>query len=465
MVLNDEFIGYVLILLAAVVLVLSIGSSIALPTNEESTHTNFDPPVPSEYSFPLPTAEGVAVVNGDEYGSVQRAVSVAEPGDVVSLRGSFNERVVIDTPNLTIASMPGELALVNGSGKGDVITVNASNVTLEHVWVRNSGYNTSTNDAAVWLNGSDSKVVDSRITEATFGVWINGVDGVMVANNTIVGRERITPLSYRGNGIQVWKTENSLIKNNRVTDVRDGIYYSWASEVIARDNVFWDLRYGVHYMYSDNCRLTENLAFGNDVGYALMVSQQLNITGNVAVNNSGGSGHGILVKSIDSSRISKNTLVRNKRGFYVYNSLENTITNNLVLNNDLGVYLAAGSVREDVYNNSFIYNGEPLTAVMNEQVTWNSSRRGNYWSGARTLDRDRDGVSEIRYRPTDLVDYVTQKHPQARVYSHSPAFDAIQLAENSFPVIRSPGVIDYHPLMEPPHKDWRKYYGKQGRDS
>ncbi|MDY7082930.1 MAG: NosD domain-containing protein, partial [Halobacteria archaeon] len=289
-------VGRAMLLLAVVVLAASIGSSVATPAPEGDRGENFDFSVPNEYSFSLPSDEGVAKVGGNTYDSVQKAVEAAQPGDTVVLSGVFNERVVINTSNITVTSQEGELAVVNGTGEGDVVTVNGEDVTLRRVWVRNSGYDTSDNDAVVWVNGSNTRIVNSRITEATFGVWINGVDGARIINNTIVGRERITPLSYRGNGIQVWKTENSVIKNNRITDVRDGIYYSWASNVVAENNVMWDLRYGVHYMYSDSCRLVNNTAFNNDVGYALMVSQELNITGNIAVNNTGGSGHGILVK-------------------------------------------------------------------------------------------------------------------------------------------------------------------------
>ncbi|MDY7081128.1 MAG: nitrous oxide reductase family maturation protein NosD, partial [Halobacteria archaeon] len=91
---------------------------------------------------------------------------------------------------------------------------------------------------------------------------------------------------------------------------------------------------------------------------------------------------------------------------------------------------------------------------------WNASAKGNYWSGARTVDMNNDGVSEVRYKPSGFVEYMMRKHPQAAVFANSPAFDAVRMAESSFPVIRSPGIVDYHPLTKPPHENWRKYYGK-----
>ncbi len=420
----------------------------------------FDPDVPEEYTFDPPTRDGVATVDDREFDSLQAAVAAADPGDTVVLRGRFDERVVVDTPDVTLTSAHGTMAVVDGGGEGDTLTVDADNVTIRRVWVRNSGLDASGNDAGVWVNGTGTRIVDSRVTEVTFGVWVDGVDGVVVRNNTVVGREEVTPLSYRGNGIQLWKTEGSRVSGNRITDVRDGIYYSWAHGVVARNNTMWDLRYGVHYMYSDDCRLADNLAFDNDVGYALMVSKRLSLTGNVAVNNSGTSGHGILVKDIDDTTIRNNSLVANDRGIYVYNSLNNTVAGNLVLENGVGVQLTAGSVEEQVHGNSFVHNDRAVLAVTSQQVAWNASERGNYWSGARVVDRDRDGVSEVRHRPAGLVEHLVHEHPQAAVFADSPAFDSIRLAESAFPVVDSPGVVDHHPLAEPPHDDWRRYYAR-----
>ncbi|MFA9517413.1 nitrous oxide reductase family maturation protein NosD [Halopenitus sp. H-Gu1] len=444
---------------AAVMLVLSVVGVVVPPTEAESgDELEFDTGVPDEYSFRAPTQDGTAEVDGRTFDSVQAAVSAAESGETVVLRGRLDGPVVVNESNVTLTSAPGTLALVEGDGEGNVLTINGQNVTLDRVWVKNSGYDTAENDAGIWVNGTNTRVVDSRVTDMTFGVWIDGVDDVRLKNNTIVGRESIYPFSNRGNGIQIWKSDGSVIANNRITDVRDGIYYSWASNVLAHGNTMWDLRYGVHYMYSDDNTLRNNLAFDNDVGYALMVSEELTIINNTAIDNTGRSGHGILVKSIDRTEIRNNTLVRNDKGLYVYNSLDNVITRNLVLENGIGVHLTAGSVREEVHHNSFIANDEPVRAVIGEQVAWNASGEGNYWSGTKPADVDGDGISDVRYQPAGVVERLAARNPNARLYTDSPAFAVIRLAESSVPIIETPGVVDHHPLTTPPHEDWRQYY-------
>jgi len=444
----------------AVLLVLSVvavGMASAGDTDDARDDLAFDPDVPDTDSFSAPSADGTATVDGETYDSVQAAVDAADPGDTVTLDGRFDETVVVTTPNVTLAGSGPGSTLLHGDGEGDVLAVEAQGVTVTDLWIRNSGYSTATNDAAIFVNASDVTVRDSRVTDMTFGVWLDGVDNAEIRNNTIAGREEIRQLTERGNGIQIWKTEDSVIRDNDITTVRDGLYYNWAKDVNATGNTMWDLRYGVHYMYSDDCHLRDNTAFDNDVGYALMVSKHLVIEDNVAVNNSGQSGHGILVKSIDDTDIRGNHLVDNENGLFVYNSVSNRIIGNLVVGNDVGVHIAAGSTDGTVTENSFIRNNRPVLAVMSDQVHWNESV-GNYWSRANPTDIDDDGIGDTRYQPAGTVQQVTAEKPAARVFASSPAFDAVRLAESSVPVVQSPGVVDARPLTEPPHENWRHYY-------
>lgn len=425
---------------------------------DETAEIAFEPSVQRDPTFETPTETGVARVDGERYDSVGAALDAADAGDTVHLRGRFDETVTVTTPNVTLAGAGPDRTLLHGPGEGDVLTVDAPDVTVRGLWVRNAGFAASDNDAAVLIDADSVTFRDGRVTRTTFGVWVNGSSTVRLVDNTIVGRESVTPLTDRGNGIQLWYAHDAYVADNRITDVRDGIYYSWASDVVAERNTMWDLRYGVHFMYSDRCVLRENTAFDNDAGYALMVSQRLTLVDNVAVNNTGQSGHGVLVKSIDHSRLTGNDLVGNGNGLFLYNSLNNTVTGNLVLANDVGVHVSAGSVRERVHGNSFVRNDRPVQADVGEQVSWNGTDRGNYWSGATTADTDEDGVSETRYRPAGLVDHLRARHPAVGVFADSPAFAVVRTAERTVPVVEAPGVVDRHPLVRPPHDDWRRYY-------
>lgn len=448
---------------AAALLALSALTVVAVPTAADATDTeiSYDAGVPDEFDFGSgAAADGIARVDGERFDALAPALDAAEAGDTVTVSGRFDPEsaVAVETPNVTVRGVGDRLPVVDGSSEGDVLVVNASGVTVERLWVRNSGYATADNDAAVWVDGARSTVRDLRVTNTTFGVWVDGVANVTVANTTVVGRDEIASRSDRGNGIQLWEATGARVVNNRITDARDGIYYSWASDVVARNNTLWDLRYGVHYMYSDRNRLENNTAFDNDVGYALMISDDLEIVNNTAVNNSGTSGHGILVREVDHSTISGNDLVGNDNGIFYYNSQDDEFADNLVLANDVGVHLTAGSTDLRGHGNTFIDNADAMYAVVGEQVAWNATDRGNYWDDASTVDVDHDGVSEVRFQPEGTVERLTRDHPEVRVFSSSPAFDAVRLASRSVPLVETRGVVDHYPLESPAHDDWRRYY-------
>jgi len=449
--------------LTACLFAFAVAGVLAAPTDDGRDAVAVDADVPDPDAFEAPDDPGVATVDGRDYERLGAAIEAAGPGDTIHLDGRFDERVVVDTANVTIAADGPETAVVDGGGEGDVLAIEAPNVTVEGVWVRNSGWESDGEDAGVFVDGSDATLRSVRLTEVTFGVWVDGADRVTVANATVVGREEVASHVERGNGIHLWNTTDTVVRDSDITRVRDGIYFSWAESVEARDNRMWDLRYGVHYMYSDDNLLADNLAFDNDVGYALMVSSDLAIANNTAIDNRGQSGYGILIKDIEDTTVRGNVLADNAKGLYVSNSVENRIESNLVLENDVGVHATAGSSDQTVVRNSIINNDVQAFTTRREVIAWNDSGAGNYWSDARTIDRTNDGTSEIRHRPAGTVERLVHEQPQAAVFTESPAFAVVRLAESSFPVIESPGIVDHHPLTDPPHENWRRYYA-DGRD-
>lgn len=443
-------------LVVAALLVASAVAPLVAATPKTTDQDAFDLDVEETYEPPSIPEETSARVDDRTFESAQAAIDAADPGDTVVLEGRFDERLTVAERDVTITTREG--ALVDAGGEGRVLTVRSENVTVEGVWLRNSGYDTDSEDAGVFLAGgaNGTTLRGLYLSEITFGVWVDGADEVTVADSRIEGREDIERRSERGNGINLWETKDTVIRGNEITDVRDGIYYSWAQGVVSENNIMWDTRYGVHYMYSDDNRLANNLAVDNDVGYALMVSDELTVVNNTAVRNDGTSGHGILLKDIERSTIRGNVLVENANGLYVYNTQDSRIERNLLLRNAVGYHSTADSRGQTVVENSFINNDDPVVTTTNRVEVWNDTDRGNYWSGARTVDLDNDGTSEVRHRPAGMAEHIVAENPQAAVFADSPAFDAVRLAESSFPVLEAPGIVDQHPLVEPPH-DWRKY--------
>lgn len=449
--------GFVLTVVAVVMISLFAPFVLAEPDIDRETAFDFDSERPGE--APSVADETTATVGDRTFESAQEAIDAASPGETVILEGTIDERIVIDTNDLTVRGGSGG-AVIDGDGEDSVLRITADGVTVADLWIRNSGYHVDSEDAGVFVDGNMTTLRSLHLTDIAFGIWVDGVDDIEISDSRIDGRHDVFPIVDRGNGIHLWKTDNVSISNNEITEVRDGIYYSWATNVDAVDNVMWNNRYGVHYMFSNDNYLENNTAADNDVGFALMVSSDLELRNNTAVRNTGSSGHGILVKDVEYSEISGNVLVENDNGLYVYNSQDNRIADNLVLRNGVGIHSTAGSIDQTVVGNSFIDNDHSVYMTGRELAVWNTSERGNYWADATPIDLTGDGTSEVRYRPAGLVEQIVTDQPDAAVFTESPAFDVIRLAESSFPVIETPGVVDHHPLTESPH-DWRHYADKR----
>ena len=402
-----------------------------------------------------PDRDGTATVDGESFASAQAAVDAAAAGETVVLDGRFDERVNATVDDLRIVASDGG-AVIDGGGEGRVLTLSGENVTVSGVWVRGSGSDLGTEDAGVFVAGDRARIESVRITDTAYGIWIDGADEAVIEDVRIDGREEVFPVTDRGNGIHLFETRGTVIRDSEITHTRDGIYFSWATDVLAENNTIRHTRYGVHYMYSDDNRLVDNVAADNGVGYALMVSEGLTVRNNTALRNDDSSGHGIMAKDIEESVIAGNHLVANRNGLYLYNAQGNRLVDNLIYRNGIGIHSAAESGSEVVAGNSFVRNERAVRTARNSLVAWNGTDRGNYWSGARVADRDGDGVSEIRHRPIGIVENLVAENPQAAAFANSPAFEAVRLAESSFPVIETPGVVDRRPLVEP-NQDWRAY--------
>ncbi|WP_418280252.1 nitrous oxide reductase family maturation protein NosD [Halorubrum sp. DTA98] len=413
---------------------------------------------PPAYDPEPPTEPGTATLIRDgervEYDDPSIAVDAAEPGDVVELSGVFEpeEAVVVDVPDVRVRAAEPHGALIDGGGEGTVLAVEASNVTVEDVWIAESGNDLESEDAGVFVgeNADETTLANLYLTDVAFGVWVNGADEVAVRDSRIEGADA-PRFADRGNGIHLWETTGTTIRDTEITRTRDGIYYSWAEDVEATGNTMWDLRYGVHYMYSDDNRLADNVAFENDVGYALMVSEGIEVVNNTAVANRGGSGHGILLKEIDDTVVRGNHLVANDRGIFLYNAQDNAVTDNLVYANGVGVHHSAGTEGTVVSGNDFVDNDEQVLTTTRELVSWNDTERGNYWSDAQVADTDGDGLSDTRHRPAGAAERLVQEHPTVAVFADSPAFDAIRLVESRFPLVETAGIVDEKPLTDPTH--------------
>ena len=388
--------------------------------------------------------------------SIAASIAGAAAGDTVQVeRGHYRERLLIDKP-LTLKGL--NRPTLDGGHEGDVIRIKSPDVTIEGFIVRNSGANLTKQNAGIYLEpGSDRAVIrDNVINYTLFGLWIEKVKNVQVVGNNITGMRDLAS-AQRGNGIQLYNSQHAAIIDNHVSFTRDGIYVDVSDHALFRGNRLHHLRYGTHYMNSNYNVWEGNQSYLNRGGLALMEVRNQTVRNNQAWGNSD---HGIMLRTIQDSVVENNIVAGNRRGFFVYDAEYNTLRGNLVIGNRVGMHVWAGSINNVVDGNDLIHNREQIRYVASRDEQW-GGETGNYWSNYLGWDRDGDGIGDVPYEASDIVDRLTWKYPAVKLLLNSPAVQTLRMVARQFPLLRATSIVDQHPRMRPFHTDWSTWLAKQ----
>ena len=380
-------------------------------------------------------------------GSLQYAISRANAGDVLKL----GERVY-DGPltiNRSIQIIGGDGTVIQGDGRGSVITVQAPNVTLTNLAVTGSGLSLETQDSGIFLDKSatNTRIEGNRVFDNLIGVYVSGAKNSLVRNNHIVGRQDLR-MNERGNGVQIWNAPGTVIEKNTIEHGRDGIFVTTSSKNLFKGNRMENLRFAIHYMYTNRSEVSDNISIANHIGYALMSSTDLVVENNTSQNDRD---RGFLLNYANRLTMSQNVVTGgSEKCIFIYNSHRNRIYRNLLSDCLVGIHFTAGSQKNIISENAFISNQTQVKYVGTRWLEWSADGVGNYWSDHVAFDLDKNGIADAIYRPNDVTDQIIWKYPSARLLMNSPAVQVLKYAQNQFPALHPGGVIDSAPLMQMP---------------
>jgi nitrous oxidase accessory protein len=392
-------------------------------------------------------------------GSIASRLAAAAEGDTVVVpAGVWRERVVIDR-RVQLRGVPG--AVIDGEGTGTVLTIRAPGVEVRGLELRGSGTSYTTEDAAIRMENAPGAVVSGvTIDDALFGLFVVKSDGCAIENSTIRGKD-LAP-DRRGDAIRLWYSNGCRIARNRVERTRDVIIW-YSADTVVEENLVRESRYGLHYMYSDNNVFRRNRFEDNQVGATVMYSRGLELVGNSFSFSNGPSAYGLLVKESNDVFVRGNRFIGNARGLFFDDApqakdAKAEVEGNLIARNDVGIALQPLQRRLAVWGNAFVGNRVQVevtgTGIANGNE-WSRGGRGNYWSDAVVYDADRDGVSELPYRPESTYEVLADRYPALAFYSGTPGAEAIDLGARLFPIFAPrPKLEDPHPLVAPALSDW-----------
>ena len=359
---------------------------------------------------------------------LQEAINNASPGDVIKLGDAVYEGGITINKPLTIIG-EGKNAHIKGSGKGTVVKIIASNVTLQNLKISGSGNDLGELDAGISCDKANNVVVtQNELTDVLFGVDFKECSSSKITENNITSKKGAS-LGFRGDAVRLWYSHENLVENNYIYDSRDMVAW-YASHNKFLKNKAVGSRYSLHFMYANQNLVENNEFIGNAVGMFFMYSAGSTVRSNLVMDSDGAFGIGIGLKDVSDFTIEKNTLIYNARGVLLDNSPfqpGSTIKfyENKILHNVVGVYFHATQGTSIFENNDFIGNMDIVANdTPGDKMALNEWRK-NYFDEYESFDRDKDGYGDTPFLHLSYVDQLWHYYPNLQFFYGSSVFSVL----------------------------------------
>ncbi len=374
------------------------------------------------------------------------AVRRVARGGVVRLRaGIYSEPTIVVTQPLSLVGDSG--AVIDGEGMRELLEIGADSVSVRGITFRNTGTSQATDRAALRVVEAAHCLIEYNQFENTlFGIYLQRASDCRVSHNTLHGMEGSQTVT--GNGLHLWSSRDIILEDNVITGHRDGIYFEFVRNGIARRNVSeGSHRYGLHFMFSDSCHYEDNIFRSNESGVAVMYSKQVHILRNSFEHNRGSAAYGLLLKEISDSEIRGNHFIENSIALHLEGSSRNAVADNDFVRNGWGVRVLADAQDNVLRGNMF--TGNVFDVGTNSRSNY-STFDGNWWDRYRGYDLDHNDRGDVPHAPVRLFALLVEQSPAALILTGSALVDLLDIAERVFPVLTPETLRDRSPLMHPP---------------
>lgn len=380
--------------------------------------------------------------------SLQQLIDQTPVNGVLKLEGEKYEGNIIISKPITITGK--KKTVIRGDGTGNVITIDAANVTLKNLTIEHGSLNRSSDEefSGIRAKGEHHLFQNLVIQDVYHGLYMNKVKDATVKNITVTG-QGAGKLGSQGNGIQMIRSSNIKILDSTVSRTRDGIFFEYANQVDVKNTLVSETRYGLHYMYSNDNSFIRNRFIKNTGGAAIMHSEGILLEENQFSFNQGTRSFGLIIQTSNNNMIKNNEFYLNQRGIYLEQSNENKIIGNKFFHNDIGVEIWSTSSGQIFIDNQFKQNVAHALAVGGSANNhWFENGRGNFWGKEHSildLDQNQVGDTPIEYKSS--LYKLIEENELAYLFLKSPA---IGIYEKMNEVMNAKEImaVDQYPLLE-----------------
>ncbi len=384
------------------------------------------------------------------YITIHAALAAAHAGDEIVVQGGvYRGALIVDKPvKLTGVNYP----MIDGEGRGTVVTLSAEGAELRGFEVRGSGLEYDNDHSGIMVTAPRVVVENNRLRDVLFGVVVFQAADSIVRGNDISGKSELD-VGVKGDGIRLWYSPRTQVVENHVHESRDVVIW-YSAETLVRDNLIEHGRYGLHLMYCNDSIIERNRILSNSVGIYSMFSNDIVVRENLIRGQRGPSGYALGFKDTDNLEAANNVLVDNRAGVYLDGTPFSPqgfshFHDNVLAFNDVGV-IALPAVRGNIFaGNSFWENVEQV-AVQGGGLLGSNQWRGNFWSDYAGFDANGDGAGDMPYRAERFFENMIDREPYLRALLYSPAAQALEFAATSFPIVKpQPKFTDPTPRVDP----------------
>ncbi len=381
---------------------------------------------------------------------LQDTIDNAKSGSKLQLpEGIYKGNITIDKP-LIIEGISHK-TVIEGDGKGTVVTVTSPFVTLKNMTIRHSGDQHEYVDAGVALKKvHHCNVINCRIEDSLFGIDLQETDESNISGNFITSKP--FDLGLRGDAIRLWYSNDNILSKNHITRSRDFVvWYSHGN--LIKENFGEYGRYSLHFMYTGKNIVLNNRFEHNSVGIFFMYSRDTIARGNVITNSLGTTGLGIGLKDCSNYTIKENKILYCARGFYIDRSpyepeTFNYIEDNYILYNSEGIHFHSLSLHNIFKNNTIKGN---IEAVVNDSYNTKITENiwdGNYWDNYEGFDKDGDGIGDTPHNLYYYADKMWLLNPNVKFFYGSPVISILNFLAKLAPISEPVKLLtDKHPKM------------------
>jgi nitrous oxidase accessory protein len=375
--------------------------------------------------------------------SIKSAIELAAKGDTIRImKGIYKEGNFVIQKSIVVVGI--DYPVLDGENKYEIFTIAANAVSIIGLRMINTGVGSINDISAISaIEAKRLRVLNNQFENTFFGIHLANCIGSVVEDNVLHSNAEVE--HQIGNGIHAWKCDSIIVRNNKVSGHRDGIYFEFVTNSLVEKNLsHHNMRYGLHFMFSHNDEYRSNIFQNNGAGVAVMYTKKVKMISNRFEDNWGASSYGLLLKDIGDADIQLNHFAKNTVAVYMEGSSRCHFTQNVFSGNGWAIKMQA-NCDENVYSkNSFLSN--TFDMATNGSLVLNTVD-ANYWDKYEGYDLDKDRVGDVPYHPVSLYSMVVEKMPSAVMLWRSFLVYMLDRTEKVLPSVTPENLKDIHPAM------------------